>query len=155
MNSGQTAMVGNGNRTSPVRTVARGARQTVGAAVTVVGSVGCVAGKLIDGAGTVLDTAASAVSGTVLLLGDVLNTTGHVLGSTVAGLGGTLTMAGGLVSGGSFASAGAARVGTLTEPVMKPGAVDGGSSGLTAKPKKAPTKRTRPGGASRPPAPPA
>src|SRR5438309_10236846 len=108
MNSGRTVMVENGTRTSPVRTVARGARQTLGAAVTVVGSVGCVAGKLLDGTGMVLDTAAGAVSGTVLLLGDVLNTTGHVLGSTVAGLGSTLTMAGGLVAGGSFPSAGAA-----------------------------------------------
>ena len=49
----------------PVGVVIRGARQTLGGAVTVVGSVGCVAGKLLDGAGTVLDTTAGALSGDV------------------------------------------------------------------------------------------
>jgi hypothetical protein len=122
--------------------------------VTVVGSVGAVAGKLLDGTGTVLDTAAGAISGTILLLGDVLNATGHVLGSTLTGLGGTLTMAGGLVSGGSFASAGAAGAG-LTEPVMTPGTANGGAGEAAPKPTKAPTRRTRPGGSTRPPGTPA
>lgn len=74
MNSGRTADVEQGVRRSPAAAVARGARQTVGGAVTVVGSVGCVAGKLLDGTGTVVDTTAGAIGGTVLLLGDVLKT---------------------------------------------------------------------------------
>jgi hypothetical protein len=140
MNSGRTLGVDNGHRRSPAGVVIRGARQTLGGAVTVVGSVGCVAGRLLDGAGTVLDTTAGAVSGTILLVGDILNTTGHVLGSTVVGLGNTLTMAGGMVSGGSFTEAGAAR-----EAAPK--------AASTGKPKPAKVstaKRTRPGGATRP-----
>lgn len=139
MNSGRTISVENGHRRSAAGVVLRGARQTVGGAVTVVGSVGCVAGRLLDGAGTVLDTTAGAVSGTLLLVGDVLNTTGHVLGSTVSGLGNTLTMAGGLVSGGTFADAGAARAETV--PASPAG-----------KPSVSTPKKTRPGGTTRPPA---
>jgi hypothetical protein len=105
MNSGRTIVVEDGNRWSPAGVVIRGARETLGGAVTVVGSVGCVAGRLLDGAGAVLNTTAGAVSGTILLVGDILNTTGRVLGSTVSGLGNTLTMAGGLVSGGRFVDA--------------------------------------------------
>src|SRR2546423_1488871 len=57
MNSGRTVVVENGSRRSAAATVARGARQTLGAAVTVVGSVGCVAGRLLDRTGTGLDPA--------------------------------------------------------------------------------------------------
>lgn len=146
MNSGRTIAVENGHRRSPVDVVVRGARQTVGGAVTVVGSVGCVAGRLLDGAGTVLDTTAGALSGTLLLVGDILNTTGHVLGSTVSGLGNTLTMAGGLVSGGTFADAGAARDAATPETVP---------ASPAGKPKVTTSKRTRPGGTTRPSGPPA
>ena len=136
MNSGRTIEVENGNRRSPAGVVIRGARQTLGGAVTVVGSVGCVAGRLLDGAGTVLDTTAGALSGTLLLVGDILNTTGHVLGSTVSGLGNTLTMAGGLVSGSSFADAGAARDAASVETTV-PAAPAG-------KPRVSTPKKSRP-----------
>jgi len=155
MASARSVVVENGQRRSAADVVIRGARQTLGGAVTVVGSVGCVAGRLVDGAGTVLDTTAGAISGTVLLLGDVLNTTGHVLGSTLSGLGSTLTLAGGLVSGASLADAAAARSrsGTpavSTNPTMTPGtAAEGSASGAIPKP-RTPAKRTRPGGAARP-----
>lgn len=148
MNSGRTVVVQNGHRRSPIGVVVRGARQTLGGAVTVVGSVGCVAGRLLDGAGTVLDTTAGALSGTFLLVGDVLNTTGHVLGSTVGGLGNSLTLAGGLVSGGTFTDAGAAREVANgrkdNDKATVPAAPAGKPRASTAK------KRTRPAGTARP-----
>jgi hypothetical protein len=139
MNNGRTIVVQDGSRSSPVAVVLRGARQTVGGAVTVVGSVGCVAGRLLDGAGTVLETTAGALSGTLLLVGDVLNTTGHVLGSTVGGLGNTLTLAGGLVSGGSFPEVARAVEGAEKVPAAPAG-----------KPRVSTTKKTRPSGPARP-----
>jgi hypothetical protein len=164
MNSGRTIVVDSGNRRSPVGVVFRGARQTIGGAVTVVGSVGCVAGRLLDGAGTVLDTTAGALSGTLLLVGDVFNTTGHVLGSTVAGLGNTLTLAGGLVSGGSFADA--AQV-TKAAEISDSGGTRAKAGGRSAeqadtvpaapagKARVSTAKKTRPSGTTRPTGPPA
>lgn len=159
MNSGRTVGVDNGNRRSPVGVVVRGARQTLGGAVTVVGSVGCVAGRLLDGAGTVLDTTAGALSGTLLLVGDVLNTTGHVLGSTVSGLGSTLTMAGGLVSGSSFADAAqmAGAVRARGGEDARSGNSESAPAGATTvpaapagKPRVSTTRRTRAAGTTRP-----
>lgn len=145
MNSGRTITVDKGFQRSPAGVVARGARQTLGGAVTVVGSVGCVAGQLLDGAGTVLDTTANAISGTVLLVGDVLKTTGHVLGSTVSGLGNTLTMTGGLVSGGSFTEAAVAPSRPAAEPtaanVVTP---DTTRPGAATRPRATAAKKGRP-----------
>ena len=153
MNSGRTISVEKGARRSPAETVTRGARQTLGGAVTVVGSVGCVAGKLVDGAGTILGTTAGAISGTVLLLGDVLKTTGHVLGSTVTGLGNTLAMTGALVSGNSFVDAAArAQTQSLPGPIATANVVPSGTTAAPAptRPRTASAKKARPAGPTAP-----
>lgn len=147
MNSGRTTVVQNGNRRSPASVVMRGARQTLGGAVTVVGSVGTVAGRLIDGAGTVLNTTAGALSGTLLLVGDVLNTTGHVLGSTVSGLGGTITLAGNLVSGASIVDATAAATSGRSEEARSEEATVPASP--AGKPSVVTPKKTRSSGTTR------
>lgn len=144
MNSGRTVVVQNGIRRSPAGVVIRGARQTLGGAVTVVGSVGTVAGRLVEGAGTVLDTTAGALGGTLLLVGDVLNTTGRVVGSTVSGLGGTISLAGNLVSGASIAETAAA------DAPNRSNDEDSVPASPAGKPSLATPKKTRPGGTARP-----